>query len=48
MQKNNPSKKKVIKKQVKRPFTKSDFDTVLKAVTKPLKKKRVGKVSGKT
>lgn len=36
------------KKLPKRPFTKNDFETVLKAVTKPLKKKSIGKVSGKT
>ena len=39
---------KTKKNRSKRPFTKSDFETVLKVVTKPLKKKQVGKESGKT
>ncbi len=36
------------KKQGKRPFTENDFKTVLKAVTKPLKKEQGKRESGKT
>lgn len=50
MQKNRQYKqtRKPTKKQGKCPFTKSDFETVLKAVTKPLKKEQGKKESGKT
>ena len=40
--------KRINKKQAKRPFTKNDFEEVLKAVTKPLKKKQAEKESEKT
>ena len=39
---------KTSKKKKKRPFNKDDFETVLKAVSMPLKQKPAEKESGKT
>ena len=39
---------KNIEKKLKRPLTKNDFETVLKAATKPLKKEQGEKETAKT